>query len=878
MGETNGAFKRLGNHRRQPLPKTALHRIAFAFCLLPFAFCLLPFAFCLLPFAFCLPSPNEFNFVQLLITCLMNEFLANTYLHKQAIISFMPHGMCYLWKPELMGLHLVSDGIIAFSYFSIPFTLVYILGKRTDIPFNGIFLLFAAFILFCGTGHAVNIWTLWHPNYWVSGWLRLATALVSLATAIALVIKIPQILALPSPTQVNEINQQLEEKITELESQKAIIRQQEVFLRSIYDNVQEAIFVMDIEADGTFRYQGFNPAAMRLTGIEDVINKTPQEMLTPETAVLVEQRYRECVQAATSISYEECLEFQGKDSWWLTSLNPIKDETGKVYRLIGTSLNITEQHTALEELQQAQIELNHEKNFLQALLDNLSDGIVSCDRDGVLTLFNQATKEFHGLPQQEIPSEEWAEYYNLYLPDGKTPMSQAEIPLFRALQGEYVRDVEMMIIPKQGQPRNLLTNGNPIIDQNGNPIGALIAMRDVTEFKKIEQDLWESQSRFLETFTSAAVGMAIVALDGGWLEVNPALCQIIGYSEAELQATNFQAITYPEDLKDDLAKVEQLLSGAISSYQMEKRYIHQQGDLIWINLSVSLVKDQHEQPLYFVALIENINKRKQAEQALAKLNEQLENKVRQRTFELQKVNDLLLGTTEELKKSNRELEQFAYITSHDLKAPLRAIANLSEWIEEDLEDKLDDDSRYNINLLRGRVYRLENLINGLLDYSRVGRVKSEPQTVDVAKMLEEIIDLLDVCDNFTIEIQENMPTFNTELIPLQQVFHNLISNAIKHSDWLRQRGAHRDRGKITISVKEQNNFYEFAVADNGKGIDPKYHERIFTIFQTLEARDTKESTGIGLAIVKKAVENQDGKVWVESQLGEGTVFRFTWNK
>ncbi|MGL5940485.1 MAG: PAS domain-containing sensor histidine kinase [Waterburya sp.] len=784
-------------------------------------------------------------------------------MHTQAIISFMPHGMCYLWKPWLMGLYLVSDGIIALSYFSIPFILVYILHKRTDIPFNGIFLLFAAFILFCGTGHAIDIWTLWHPNYWLSGWIRLATALVSLATAIALAIKIPQILTLPSPTQVNEINQQLEAKVSELETQKAIIRQQEIFLRSIYDHVQEAIFVMDIAADGTFRYQGFNPAAIKLTGIEDVINKTPQEVLASETAALVEQRYRECVQAATTIGYEECLLFQGKDSWWLTTLNPIKDETGKVYRLIGTSLNITDR-------KQAEIELDHEKNFLQALLDNLSDGIVSCDRDGVLTLFNQATKEFHGLPQQDIPSEEWATYYNLYLSDGKTIMPKDDIPLFRALQGEFVKDVEMMIIPKQGKSRTLLANGNPIIDRQGNQIGALVAMRDITELKHIEQALWESKARFLETFTHAAVGMAIVALDGSWLEVNPALCQIVGYSPAELQATNFQAITYPEDLESDLAKVQQLLSGEISFYQMEKRYIHKQGSLVWINLSVSLVKDQYDQPLYFVALIENINERKQAEQALATLNEQLEDKVKQRTIEIQQVNNLLLGTTEQLKKSNRELEQFAYITSHDLKAPLRAIANLSEWIEEDLQDKLDDDTRHNMSLLRGRVYRLENLINGLLDYSRVGRQKFESQFVDVAKMLTEIIDSLDVPKNLTVEIQGNMPTLTTEVIPLQQVFNNLINNAIKHSDL--------EQGIITISAKEQNDFYEFAIADNGKGIDPKYHERIFTIFQTLEARDTRESTGIGLAIVKKAVENQDGRVWVESQLGEGAVFRFTWKK
>ena len=785
----------------------------------------------------------------------MEYLLANT--------SFMPHGICYLWQPWLVGLHLVSDGVIALSYFSIPVTLIHIIRKRSDIPFNGIFLLFAAFILCCGTGHAFDIWTLWHPNYWVSGWIRFTTAVVSLATAIALAIKIPQILILPSPKQIENVNQQLQEKIAELEAQEATISQQEQFLRSIYDNIREAIFVVDIGSDRTFRYQGSNAAAENLTGTKDVRNKTPAQILVPEAAAAVTERYRQCLESKTTISYEECLPFQGEDSWWLTTINPIKNKTGDIYRIIGTSLNITARKAA-------ETELDREKNFLQALLDNLSDGIVSCDQNGILTLFNQATREFHGLPQQAIPVDEWAEYYDLYLPDGETLMSREQIPLFRALQGESVRDLEMMIIPKQGKPRSLLANGDPIITPDGEKIGAVVAMRDISELKKIEQALWESRAKFRETFIYAAVGMAIVALDGSWLEVNPALCRMLGYSEDELQATTFQAITYPEDLERDLDKIEQLLSGVIRSYQMEKRYVHQQGDLLWINLSVSLVKDKKNQPLYFVALIENIDERKQAEKALAKLNNELEARVQQRTIQLEQVNNLLFGATEQLRKSNQELEQFAYVTSHDLKAPLRAIANLSEWIEEDLEDKLDDDTRYNMNLLRSRVHRLENLINGLLAYSRVGRLKSELQEVAVGEMLAEIIDLLDVPDEYDIEIQGEMPVLVTEIAPLQQVFSNLISNAIKHSD--------RDHGKITISAQKQDKFYEFAVADNGKGIDPQYHDRIFSIFQTLEARDTKESTGIGLAIVKKVVENQGGKITLESELGKGATFRFTWKK
>ena len=775
----------------------------------------------------------------------------------------MPHGMCYLWKPGLIALHLLGNAIIALAYFSIPITLLYILRRRTDIPFNKIFLLFAAFILFCGSGHAFDIWTLWHPNYWISGWIRIMTAIVSLATAIALIEQIPQILALPSPQQMNDVNLKLQQKIKELKQREAIIKEQEQFLRTIYNNVREAIFVVDVEVEGEFRYQGFNPTAEKLTGITQVENKTPSQILPPEVGEIVEQHYRDCLVAEKAIAYEECLPFQGKDTWWLTNLNPLKDETGKIYRIIGTSLNINDR-------KQAEAELAREKNFLQALLDNLSDGIVSCDRHGVLTLFNKATKEFHGLPQKSIAADRWAEYYDLYLSDGKTVMPKQEIPLFRALQGESVRDVEMTIVPKQGKPRTLLANGDPIITDRGEKIGAVVAMRDISELKKIEQALWESKTRFLEIFINAAVGMAIVALDGTWLEVNPALCEMVGYSAEELQATNFQTITYPEDLESDLAKVEQLLSGQIRSYQMEKRYVRKPGDLVWVNLSVSLVRDKNNRSLYFVALIENIDERKQAGEALTRLKEQLEERVRQRTAQLEQVNLALLATAAKLEKRNQELDQFAYVTSHDLKAPLRAISNLATWIEEDLADKLDEDTRNNMNLLRGRVHRLENLINGLLAYSRVGRLKSEPQKVAVKELLEETIDLLDVPPEMKIEIVGEMPTFTTEYAPLQQVFSNLIANAIQHSD--------RQDVTITISVIEHNNFYEFAVTDNGKGIDPQYHNKIFTIFQILEARDTKESTGIGLSIVKKAVENQGGKIEVESLVGESCTFRFTWRK
>lgn len=250
--------------------------------------------------------------------------------------------------------------------------------------------------------------------------------------------------------------------------------------------------------------------------------------------------------------------------------------------------------------------------------------------------------------------------------------------------------------------------------------------------------------------------------------------------------------------------------------------------------------------------------------------QQIQEKLQDRADELIRLTAILTQTNSTLEDRNRELEQFAYVASHDLKAPLRAIANLSEWIEEDLDGQLPADNQHQMKLLRGRVLRLEALINGLLDYSRAGRKQVEIETVAVRPLLTEVIDSLAPPNSFTIEIAPDMPVLNTKRILLRQVFANLISNAIKHH--------HRADGHLQIAIKDRDDRYEFIVTDNGPGIDSAYHDKIFVIFQTLEARDTKESTGVGLAIVKKIVEFEGGDIWVESSKGMGAAFHFTWPK
>jgi len=222
-----------------------------------------------------------------------------------------------------------------------------------------------------------------------------------------------------------------------------------------------------------------------------------------------------------------------------------------------------------------------------------------------------------------------------------------------------------------------------------------------------------------------------------------------------------------------------------------------------------------------------------------------------------------------LNKINKELDQFAYVVSHDLKAPLRAINSLAEWIEEDLPDVAPDVKR-NLQLMRGRVFRMENLINGILSYSRIGRKELPKSTFSVQQLVNEITDSLAPAAHVSINITEPLPELTTERILLEQVLFNLIGNAIKYNDG--------PAPAVNIGSRQLQNAFEFWVEDNGPGIPAAYHQKVFGIFQTMEARDTKESTGIGLAIVKKIIEEKGGSIRLESAEGEGSRFIFTWPK
>jgi signal transduction histidine kinase len=259
---------------------------------------------------------------------------------------------------------------------------------------------------------------------------------------------------------------------------------------------------------------------------------------------------------------------------------------------------------------------------------------------------------------------------------------------------------------------------------------------------------------------------------------------------------------------------------------------------------ISLAKED-----YIIAVTRDITERKQAEENQARLIQELK------------------STNQRVESINQELKDFAYVVSHDLKAPLRGIKTLADWLSTDFADKLDENGKEQMNLLLARVERMHNLIEGVLQYSRVGRVIEEEIQVNLNELIPDVIDTVAPPENITITVENEIPVLDCVKTAIGQVFQNLLGNAVKYID--------KPKGQIKVGCVEENDFWKFSVTDNGPGIEEKHFERIFRIFQTLSPRDELESTGIGLSVVKKIVELHGGEIWVESKVGEGTTFFFT---
>ncbi len=328
------------------------------------------------------------------------------------------------------------------------------------------------------------------------------------------------------------------------------------------------------------------------------------------------------------------------------------------------------------------------------------------------------------------------------------------------------------------------------------------------------------------------------------------------------------------------SRLQRIISGPILNLAKVAKVVSEEKDYS----ARALKQTNDEVGLLIGAFNEMLEQIQQRDLALVDTNEQLEIKVQERTAKLteevaerkkaeeslEKLNEDLALTVQKLRQSNKELQDFAHITAHDLKAPLRAIGTLAHWISTDYANKFDKPGREKVELLVGRAERMSELIDGVLRYSEIGRTRYEEQEVDLNTLLSEVISEVGPPENIEVVVEDELPTVRCEKMCMMQIFQNLLVNAVKYMD--------KPEGRIKVGAVGEENFWKFGVADNGPGIEEKYFEKIFEVFQTLSTRDEVEATGIGLSIVKKIVETYGGKIWVESEVGSGSTFFFTFPK
>jgi PAS domain S-box-containing protein len=523
----------------------------------------------------------------------------------------------------------------------------------------------------------------------------------------------------------------------------------------------------------------------------------------------------------------------------------------------------------MENLRQPKVAIEEIDRPLRARFNQTFEFVAVMEPDGILIDINQTALDFGGLTSSDVVNLPLWEAR--WWKTSKATKAKIREAIATAASGELVaHQVEILgadntiatldftIRPIKNRSQRiilLVLKGRDLTDRPMPYVGKIV---DITEIKQAEQALQESEQRFQIMADTAPVMIWMSGLDKlcnffnqGWLEFT-------GRTMEQELGNGWAEGVHPDDLKRCL-DIYITAFDRRQKFSMEYRLKRFDGEYRWI-LGTGTPRFTADSTFAgYIGSCIDISTRKQTELCL-----------QHRAEELTRSNQILAQTTAMLQKRNHELDQFAYVASHDLKAPLRAIANLSEWLEEDLAGKLSPENQQQMRLLRGRVRRMESLINGLLEYSRVGRVHTECSVVNVEILLKEVIESLQPPSTFTIEIASKMPTLIAKRVLLQQVFANLIGNAIEHHT--------QSDGMVTISVQDQGKYYEFAITDDGPGIAPEYHDKIFAIFQTLESRDRKESTGIGLAIVKKIVETAGGAITLESFLGQGSTFRFTWPK
>ncbi|NLO80685.1 MAG: PAS domain S-box protein [Xanthomonadaceae bacterium] len=492
-----------------------------------------------------------------------------------------------------------------------------------------------------------------------------------------------------------------------------------------------------------------------------------------------------------------------------------------------------------------------------ALVQAATDAIIITDSEGRIVSWNHGATEMFGYQEEAVIGRSWDRILPPRLRQqydrGRRIAISGHGPLLR-------RVLALSAVRENGEefPVEVSLARWGVGDETF--LSAII--RDVSEREKVQQALRLSEARFRAVFENAAIGVMLTDLDGRILEANPALGKMLGYEPAELRDLEQNMLVHPEDRIATHQLTQALKENQQPFVKQQKRYLRRDGSVVWGSLTASLIRDDQGQPRFLLRLIEDVTELRAAQEALSQAYHELEQRVEARTRELRL-------QTEELARSNAELEQFAYVASHDLQEPLRSISGFAQLLERRYKHLLGEEGQAFVGYIVSGTDRMRALITDLLSYSRAGMGEKPRVPVDMEAVLDQALDSLvgSIREKRVVIVRDPLPVVWGDPVGFEHLLQNLIGNALKFNRSLSPR--------VEISARDNGEEWLFVVRDNGIGIEPEFLPRLFTIFQCGRRRSDYAGTGIGLAICKKVVESHHGRIWAESTPGEGTTFYFT---
>lgn len=479
--------------------------------------------------------------------------------------------------------------------------------------------------------------------------------------------------------------------------------------------------------------------------------------------------------------------------------------------------------TLQKKNEQQKIELKKLQQ-LQKAIETMNLGVSVTDTEGNIRYLNKTFAVMHGYDNEELINSNM----KLLIPD-----VLGEVNTLENIENWQDKAVTKFHQKKDESLITVQTISTLVADEKNNPQAIVSSTEDITVKTRSEKALRKSEENFRRIFQNIQDIYYEVDIDGKIKEISSSVKQLTGKEREEMLGQRMTELYSDDSQRDAFISA---LKKDIRVNDFEINLKGENNEIIPCTITAKLMLEDGI-PSRIIGSIRNITERKKAEQKTLK-------------------------TLRELQIANEELTDFAYITSHDLKAPLRAINTIANWIMMDNKDKFDDDTQEQMELLIGRVGRMHKLIEGIYEFTNINNYQAQIENIDVKKMLQKIVKGLKNPNNYKIELKGDFPFLTFEKIRLQQIFENLLDNAIKFMD--------KNDGKIIIETKSDEKFRYFFVTDNGHGIEKKYYKKVFQMFQTLQARDEMESIGIGLPIVKKIVEKYKGNIDLKSEPGKFT--------